>query len=110
MRVAPGSQRSSPVTFSPVLEHADDGGLERAQQQHESGVARTRIAGVLAQRAGEQLLGDGETGARPRRGKTLFLADAEVRAEDDRLIAHGTSTLMRLPGRGLRLGIPMFAG
>jgi uncharacterized protein (TIGR00369 family) len=41
-------------------------------------------------------------------GKTLFLADAEVRAEDDRLIAHGTSTLMRLPGRGLRLGIPMF--
>ena len=43
-------------------------------------------------------------------GKTLFLADAEVRAEDDRLIAHGTSTLMRLPGRGLRLGIPMFTG
>jgi uncharacterized protein (TIGR00369 family) len=42
-------------------------------------------------------------------GKTLFLADAEVRADDGRLIAHGTSTLMRLPGLGLRLGIPMFA-
>lgn len=42
-------------------------------------------------------------------GKTLFLADAEVRAEDERLIAHGTSTLMRLPGLGLRFGIPMFA-
>jgi uncharacterized protein (TIGR00369 family) len=42
-------------------------------------------------------------------GKTLFLADAEVRAGDGRLIAQGSSKLMRLPGRGLRLGIPMFA-
>ncbi len=41
-------------------------------------------------------------------GKTLFYADGEVRTEDGRLIAHGASTLMRIPGAGLKLGVPMF--
>lgn len=41
-------------------------------------------------------------------GKTLFYAEAEVRGGDGRLIAHGTSTLMRLPGPGMKLGIPMW--
>jgi uncharacterized protein (TIGR00369 family) len=43
-------------------------------------------------------------------GKTLSYAEAEVRAGDDRLIAHGTSTLMRLPNLGVKLGIPLWAG
>jgi uncharacterized protein (TIGR00369 family) len=42
-------------------------------------------------------------------GKTLSYAAAEVRTADDRLIAHGTSTLMRLPGLGVKLGIPLWA-
>jgi len=42
-------------------------------------------------------------------GKTLSYAEAEVRTADGRLIAHGTSTLMRLPGLGVKLGIPMWA-
>jgi uncharacterized protein (TIGR00369 family) len=41
-------------------------------------------------------------------GKTLSYAQAEVTGPDGRLIAHGTSTLMRLPGRGVRLGIPLW--
>jgi len=41
-------------------------------------------------------------------GKTLSYAQAEVRAEDGRLLAHGTSTLMRLPGLGVKLGIPLW--
>jgi len=41
-------------------------------------------------------------------GKTLFYAEAEVTGGDGRLIAHGTSTLMRLPGLGVKLGIPMW--
>lgn len=28
--------------------------------------------------------------------------------EDDGLVAHGTSTLMALPGKGLRIGVPKF--
>ena len=47
-------------------------------------------------------------GLMKKAGKTLFYADAEVRTEDDRLIAHGSSTLMRIAGAGLKLGIPMF--
>jgi hypothetical protein len=31
-----------------------------------------------------------------------------VLTPDDRLIAHGTSTLMRLPGLGVKLGIPLW--
>jgi uncharacterized protein (TIGR00369 family) len=42
-------------------------------------------------------------------GKTLSYAEAEVRGGDGRLIAHGTSTLMRLPGLGVKLGIAMWA-
>ena len=42
-------------------------------------------------------------------GKTLSYAEAEVRGDDGRLIAHGTSTLMRLPGLGVKLGIPLWA-
>ncbi len=43
-------------------------------------------------------------------GKTLSYAEAEVRTADGRLIAHGTSTLMRLPGLGVKLGIPIWGG
>jgi len=49
------------------------------------------------------------TGTLIKAGKTLSYAEAEVRAGDGRLIAHGTSTLMRLPGAGLKLGIPLWA-
>jgi uncharacterized protein (TIGR00369 family) len=49
------------------------------------------------------------TGKLIRAGKTLSYAEAEVRAADDRLIAHGTSTLMRLPGLGVKLGMPLWA-
>jgi uncharacterized protein (TIGR00369 family) len=49
------------------------------------------------------------TGLLIKAGKTLSYAEAEVRAGDGRLLAHGTSTLMRLPGLGVKLGIPMWA-
>jgi uncharacterized protein (TIGR00369 family) len=49
------------------------------------------------------------TGTLIKAGKTLSYAQAEVRTADDRLIAHGTSTLMRLPGLGVKLGIPLWA-
>jgi len=49
------------------------------------------------------------TGALIKGGKTLLYAQAEVRGGDGRLIAHGTSTLMRLPGKGVKLGIPLWA-
>jgi uncharacterized protein (TIGR00369 family) len=42
-------------------------------------------------------------------GKTLSYAEAKVHGADGRLIAHGTSTLMRLPGLGVKLGIPLWA-
>jgi uncharacterized protein (TIGR00369 family) len=42
-------------------------------------------------------------------GKTLSYAEADVRTDDGRLVAHGTSTLMRLPGLGVKLGIPIWA-
>ena len=41
-------------------------------------------------------------------GKTLSYAEAEVRDAEGRLLAHGTSTLMRLPQRGLAIGVPMW--
>ena len=41
-------------------------------------------------------------------GKTLFYAEGTVHAADGRLIAHGTSTVMKLPGLGVRLGLPLF--
>ncbi len=43
-------------------------------------------------------------------GRTLSYAEAEVRNQDGRLLAHGTSTLMRLSQFGLKLGIPMWLG
>jgi uncharacterized protein (TIGR00369 family) len=49
------------------------------------------------------------TGALIKAGKTLSYAEAEVRGDGGRLIAHGTSTLMRLPGLGVKLGIPLWA-
>jgi uncharacterized protein (TIGR00369 family) len=44
-----------------------------------------------------------------KEGKTLSYAEAQVLAGDGRLIAHGTSTLMRLPGLGAKLGVPLWA-
>ena len=41
-------------------------------------------------------------------GKTLSYAEAEVTNGNGRLLAHGTSTLMRLPNLGIKLGIPMW--
>lgn len=49
------------------------------------------------------------TGTLIKAGKTLSYAEAKVVAADGRLIAHGTSTLMRLPGLGMKLGIPLWA-
>jgi uncharacterized protein (TIGR00369 family) len=50
------------------------------------------------------------TGRLIKAGKTLSYAEAEVLGGDGRLIAHGTSALMRLPGLGVKLGIPLWAG
>jgi uncharacterized protein (TIGR00369 family) len=41
-------------------------------------------------------------------GKTLFYAEADVTTSDGRLIAHGSSTLMRITGHGLKLSAPMW--
>jgi uncharacterized protein (TIGR00369 family) len=49
------------------------------------------------------------TGTLIKAGKTLSYAEASVHTSDGRLVAHGTSTLMRLPGLGLKLGIPLWA-
>jgi len=49
------------------------------------------------------------TGTLIKAGKTLSYAEAAVHTGDGRLIAHGTSTLMRLPGLGVKLGIPLWA-
>lgn len=49
------------------------------------------------------------TGTMIKAGKKIAYAEASVHTADDRLIAHGTSTLMRLPGLGLKLGIPLWA-
>ena len=48
------------------------------------------------------------TGRCIRAGRTMSYAEAYVRTEDDRLIAHGTSTLMTLPGKGISVGAPKF--
>lgn len=49
------------------------------------------------------------TGTLIKAGKTISYAEAEVLTADNRLIAHGTSTLMRLPGLGMKFGIPLWA-
>lgn len=43
-----------------------------------------------------------------RPGRTINYAEAHVYDEGGALLAHGTSTLMALPGRGLDLGEPKF--
>ncbi len=48
------------------------------------------------------------TGRCIRAGRTVSYAEAYVRTEDDKLIAHGTSTLMVLPGKGISVGQPKF--
>ena len=48
------------------------------------------------------------TGRCIRSGRTMSYAEAYVRTIDDRLIAHGTSTLMVLPGKGLPIGVTKF--
>ena len=39
-----------------------------------------------------------------RTGRTISYCEAEVRSDDGNLIAHGTSTLMVIPGKGLMVG------
>lgn len=43
-----------------------------------------------------------------RPGKRISYAEAKVFDGDKNLVAHGTSTLMALPGKGLELGIKKF--
>lgn len=43
-----------------------------------------------------------------RPGRTISYAEAHVTGEDGALLAHGTSTLMALPGKGLTLGASKF--
>jgi len=43
-----------------------------------------------------------------RPGKTISYAEAKVVDEEGDLVAHGTSTLMTLPGKSLKLGVPKF--
>jgi hypothetical protein len=43
-----------------------------------------------------------------RSGRTIRYTEATIRTEEGALIAHGTSTLMVLPGKGLPLGKPKF--
>ena len=46
-------------------------------------------------------------GKRIKMGKKLGLGEAEIRSEDGKLIARGTSTLIVLPGFGLAGGPPL---
>jgi uncharacterized protein (TIGR00369 family) len=43
-----------------------------------------------------------------RSGQTISYAEARVWDANQRLLAHGTSTLMTLPGQGLDLGIAKY--
>ena len=43
-----------------------------------------------------------------RSGKSISYAESRVQDVHGELVAHGTSTLMTLPGKGLRLGIRKF--
>ena len=43
-----------------------------------------------------------------RPGKTISYAEARVVDEQGDLVAHGTSTLMALPGKGLKHAVPKF--
>ena len=48
------------------------------------------------------------TGRRIRAGRTMSYTEAYVHTGEGRLIAHGTSTLMALPGKGITVGAPKF--
>jgi uncharacterized protein (TIGR00369 family) len=43
-----------------------------------------------------------------RSGRTINYAEAKVLDENGRLVAHGTSSLMVLPDKGIDVGIPKF--
>lgn len=43
-----------------------------------------------------------------RAGRTISYAEAHVKDGHGRLVAHGTSTLMALPGKGIDLGVAKF--
>ncbi len=43
-----------------------------------------------------------------RAGRTISYAEAYVYDADDQLLAHGTSTLMALPGKGIEVGVTKF--
>lgn len=43
-----------------------------------------------------------------RAGRQISYTVASVYNDDDELVAHGTSTMMALPGKGLQIGIPKF--
>jgi uncharacterized protein (TIGR00369 family) len=43
-----------------------------------------------------------------RTGRTISYTEATVKTEAGKLIAHGTSTLMALPGKGLSLGVQKY--
>lgn len=43
-----------------------------------------------------------------RAGRTISYAETRVTNEDGDLLAHGTSTLMALPGKGYSLGVDKF--
>ena len=47
-------------------------------------------------------------GAAIRSGKSLSYSDASVLDADGELIAHGTSTLMTLPGKSFQTDVPKF--
>lgn len=43
-----------------------------------------------------------------RAGRQVSYAEASVYEDGGELVAHGTSTLMALPGKGLRIAVPKF--
>ena len=45
-----------------------------------------------------------------RHGRSISYAESSVMDEDGDLLAHGTSTLMALPGKGIRAGVDKFIG
>jgi uncharacterized protein (TIGR00369 family) len=43
-----------------------------------------------------------------RRGRTISYSETHIRSDQGDLIAHGTSSLMTLPGQGFKLDMPKF--
>ena len=43
-----------------------------------------------------------------RAGRTINYAEASIKDKEGTLVAHGTSTLMVLPGKGIRVGAKKF--